>query len=73
MLTYRPRDDDAKLRVRLLFDHRVYDGATAARVLARLEKLLRGPIYDEIALQLSTAKVEHLRSAFEEYVSRSML
>ncbi len=48
LLTYGPLGDDGKLRVRLLFDHRVYDGATAARVLARIEELLLGPIYEEI-------------------------
>lgn len=48
LLTYGPLGDDGKLRVRLLFDHRVYDGATAARVLARIEDLLLGPIYEEI-------------------------
>ena len=48
LLTYGPLSDDGILRVRLIFDHRVYDGATAARVLARLDELLRGPIHDEI-------------------------
>jgi hypothetical protein len=48
VLTYGPLDDDGILRVRLLFDHRVYDGGTAARVLARLEELLLGPVHDEI-------------------------
>jgi hypothetical protein len=49
LLTYGPLGDDGKLRVRLMFDHRVYDGATAARVLARLEEVLLGAIYEEIA------------------------
>ena len=31
-----------------MFDHRVYDGATAARVLAQLEEILLGAIYEEI-------------------------
>jgi hypothetical protein len=48
LLTYGPLADDGTLRVRLLFDHRVYDGASAARVLARLEQLLLGPIYNEV-------------------------
>ena len=54
LLTYGPLDNDGTLRVRLLFDHRVYDGATAARVLARLEELLLGPIHDEIKPVTST-------------------
>jgi hypothetical protein len=48
LLTYGPLGNDGTVKVRLVFDHRVYDGATAARVLARLEELLRGPIYDEL-------------------------
>jgi hypothetical protein len=52
LLTYGPLRSDGTLKVRLLFDHRVYDGATAARVLARLEELLLGPIYDELKCDL---------------------
>ena len=48
MPTYGPLQDDGTLTLRLLFDHRVYDGATAARVLARVEEILLGPIYEEI-------------------------
>ena len=48
LLTYGPLGDDGTLKVRLLFDHRVYDGATAARVLARLEEMLLGAIYEEL-------------------------
>ena len=48
LLTYGPLADDGTLKVRLLFDHRVYDGAAAARVLARLEEILLGPIHDEV-------------------------
>lgn len=48
LLTYGPLGNDGTLKVRLVFDHRVYDGATAARVLARLEELLLGPVYDEL-------------------------
>jgi hypothetical protein len=48
LLTYGPLGNDGTLKVRLVFDHRVYDGATAARVLARLEELLLGPICDEL-------------------------
>ena len=50
ILTYGPLDGEGMMRVRLLFDHRVYDGAAAASVLARLDEILRGPIYDEIEI-----------------------
>jgi pyruvate/2-oxoglutarate dehydrogenase complex dihydrolipoamide acyltransferase (E2) component len=34
--------------VRLLFDHRLFDAATGARALARLEEILTGRIQDEL-------------------------
>jgi hypothetical protein len=55
LLTYGPLGDDGKLKVRLLFDHRVYDGATAARVLARIEEILLGPIFEEIKYEARMA------------------
>ena len=56
-LTYGALDCNGSVRVRLVFDHRVYDGATAARILGRLEELMRGPLYNEIASQPSAAAV----------------
>ncbi len=50
VLTYSPLGADGTIKMRLIFDHRVYDGATAARVLARMEEMLLGPILDEIKL-----------------------
>jgi len=34
--------------VRIMYDHRVMDGATVARVLARLEEILNGPVVAEL-------------------------
>lgn len=48
LLTYGPLRDDGSIEVGLVFDHRVLDGGTAARVLARLEEVLNGPILDEL-------------------------
>lgn len=48
LLTYGPFDHEHCLNLRLVFDHRVYDGATAARLLDRLEQILRGPIEHEL-------------------------
>jgi len=48
LLTYGPIQDDGRLTVRLVFDHRLYDGATAARALARLEELLVSCICEEL-------------------------
>jgi hypothetical protein len=39
---------DGDVHVRVVYDHRVMDGATVARVLARLEEVLTGPIVDEL-------------------------
>jgi hypothetical protein len=62
LLTYGPLGDDGNLRVRLLFDHRVYDGATAARILARLEQILAGPIYDELSSKTRTTSEASIES-----------
>jgi hypothetical protein len=40
---------DGSLDVRLVYDHRVLDGATVARALGHLEEVLHGPIADELA------------------------
>ena len=47
-LHYGLFDEQDRLDVRLTFDHRVLDGATAARALAALEKTLRGAILAEV-------------------------
>jgi hypothetical protein len=49
LLTYGPIAEDGSVDVRLVFDHRVLDGATVGRVLARLEEVLDGPVADELA------------------------
>ncbi|MBA4067774.1 MAG: hypothetical protein C0501_29565 [Isosphaera sp.] len=41
-------DPAGRLDVRLTFDHRVFDGATAARALVALEDSLRGAVRDEL-------------------------
>ena len=46
-LHYGMFDTTGRLDVRLSFDHRVFDGATAARALAELEGVLLGPIVSE--------------------------
>ena len=48
LLTYGPIQSDGELTVRLVFDHRLYDGVTAARALARLEEMLTGSICEEL-------------------------
>ncbi len=47
-LTYGPLDDRGNALVTLICDHRVLDGALAARVLANLQEALCGPVADEL-------------------------
>ena len=47
-LTYGVIGKDGQVDVRLVYDHRVLDGATVARVLALLEAELTGAVCDEL-------------------------
>jgi hypothetical protein len=47
-LNYGVLESDGSVDVRLVYDHRVLDGATVARALADLEEVLNGPIADEL-------------------------
>ena len=47
-VNYGAFEADGSLDVRLAYDHRVLDGAPAARALAALEEALHGPIRDEL-------------------------
>jgi hypothetical protein len=47
-LTYGPIDPSGSVTVKLIYDHRVLDGAEVARRLADLESALLGPILDEL-------------------------
>jgi hypothetical protein len=47
-LTYGPIAADGSADVRIIYDHRVLDGATVARALTRLEEELNGAVCDEL-------------------------
>jgi hypothetical protein len=47
-LTYGPIAADGSVNVRFIYDHRVMDGATVARALAKMEEELTGAICDEL-------------------------
>ena len=47
-LSFAPLEADGRCRVTLICDHRVLDGATAARALGALEAMLCGPIVAEL-------------------------
>jgi len=48
VMNYGVIDPHGELDVRLIYDHRVLDGATVARTLAALESTLTGPILEEL-------------------------
>src|SRR5262249_55023304 len=48
LLSYGPADASGRVDVRLNFDHRIFDGALAGRVLTRLEEVLNSSILDEL-------------------------
>jgi hypothetical protein len=48
LLNYGFIASDGNVDVRIIYDHRVMDGATVARALARLEEILNGPIAEEL-------------------------
>jgi hypothetical protein len=48
LLNYGVFSPDGQVDVRVVYDHRVMDGATVARALARLDEVLSGPIADEL-------------------------
>lgn len=48
LLNYGVIGGDGRVVVRLMFDHRVVDGAAVARALERLEEILLGPVLAEI-------------------------
>jgi hypothetical protein len=48
VINYGVIDPDGRVWVRLIYDHRVFDGATAARALEKLEEALTGSILAEL-------------------------
>jgi len=48
VVNYGPIDANGEVNVRIIYDHRVLDGATVGRALVRLEEILNGPVVDEL-------------------------
>ena len=48
VVNYGPIGDDGRVSVRIIYDHRVVDGADVARALNRLEEILNCQIVDEL-------------------------
>jgi hypothetical protein len=59
LLNYGVMSGDGVLDVRIIYDHRVMNGATVARALGRLEEILNSVILDEVrSLAKATGKNE---------------
>ncbi len=54
-------EPDGTVWVRLIYDHRVFDGSTAARALGQLEDMLNGPILNELRSMASAPRAPHDR------------
>ncbi|GGG17279.1 hypothetical protein GCM10010924_52920 [Rhizobium wenxiniae] len=48
LLNWGPIEEDGTISVRILYDHRVMDGATVARALARFEAILNDDVASEV-------------------------
>jgi hypothetical protein len=48
LLNYGVMTGEGVLDVRIIYDHRVLDGATVARALGRLEEILNSVILEEV-------------------------
>lgn len=48
LLNWGPIDEDGCVDVRILYDHRVMDGANVARALERFERILNSEVADEV-------------------------
>ena len=47
-VTYGPISDEGDVTVKIIYDHRVLDGRTAARALGTLEETMNGPMLAEL-------------------------
>jgi hypothetical protein len=55
-LTFGPIDDNGRVCVKIIYDHRVLDGAYVARRLAEIETALRGAILNEMIRDIAAVK-----------------
>jgi hypothetical protein len=72
LLNYGVIGPDGSVDVRLIYDHRVLDGATVARALVRLEEVLNGPIAEELrAIGAAAGEGDHPRSGLQSPCQKS--
>jgi hypothetical protein len=65
-LNYGVIGSDGTVNVRIIYDHRVMDGATVARALARLEVILTTVVADELKLMSVKASAQLNRGQYSE-------
>lgn len=58
-LTFGPVSPKGRVRVRIIFDHRVCDGAVVARALTRLEEIMGEEILAELKEETETTGLRH--------------
>jgi hypothetical protein len=54
ILNYGVFSGDGEVDLRVVYDHRVMDGAVVARALGRMEEMLTGPVVDELRALATT-------------------
>jgi hypothetical protein len=64
-LNYGVIGSNGAVDVRIIYDHRVLDGATAARGLVRMEELLMTALLDELLAMSASASPSDDRRHFE--------
>ena len=55
-ITYGPINNAGEVRLAIVYDHRVMDGALVADFLVELENILNGPIADELEMLIESEK-----------------
>jgi hypothetical protein len=51
LLTFGVFGPDGRVPLRITMDHRIFDGVAIAKILARLEAILQGPILEELRVE----------------------
>jgi hypothetical protein len=66
LLNYGVIGSDGSVNVRIIYDHRTLNGATVARVLARLEDILNSVVADELRSMEKSAAQADAKACLEE-------
>lgn len=66
LLNYGVMDEQGRVSVRLVYDHRIVDGAVVARALASMESALTGPLLDELI------RTQHLLTGSDKHATQAI-